>query len=103
MVKTQRESATHRLTRRRFMGLTGAGIIGGALIAACGDDDDSGQPAAPQARADTQASGNGQTQGATEGTVVVGDVLDHGLSSDEWTGDFGFVTFRLHTGSVSGS
>jgi hypothetical protein len=37
-----------------------------------------------------------------QGTVMVGDVIDHALSSDEWDGDFGFVTFRLHAGMVEG-
>src|SRR6266545_4170213 len=31
-----------------------------------------------------------------------GDVLDHALSSEEWSGAFGFVTFRLHRGTVDG-
>jgi hypothetical protein len=37
-----------------------------------------------------------------EGRAVVGDVLDFALSSDEWEGDFGFVTLRLHAGIVGG-
>jgi len=28
--------------------------------------------------------------------AIVGDVLDYALTSDEWSGDFGSVTFRLH-------
>lgn len=37
-----------------------------------------------------------------QGTVLVGDVLDHALSDDRWPGEFGFVTFMLHTGVVDG-
>jgi hypothetical protein len=29
-------------------------------------------------------------------------VLDHALSSEEWSGAFGFATFRLHRGAVDG-
>ena len=28
--------------------------------------------------------------------AIVGDVLDYALTSDQWPGDFGFVTFRIH-------
>jgi hypothetical protein len=99
MTKARQGLPAYRLTRRKFMGIAGAGVVGGALIVACGDDDDD-EPAPTQVPAATQPAGNGQSQGATEGTVLVKDVIEHALSSDEWAGDFGFVTFRLHTGSV---
>ena len=81
---------TTHLTRRRFLALTGGSLIGGALLAACGDDDsdESAQP-----------SGAGAEEPLI-GRVVVGDVLDHALRSDRWPGQFGFVTFKLHAGSV---
>jgi hypothetical protein len=37
-----------------------------------------------------------------QGEVIVGDVLEHALRSDEWEGPFGFVTFRLHHGVFEG-
>jgi hypothetical protein len=40
------------------------------------------------------AAGQGQAQPETQ--VVVGDVMDYVLASDEWPGDFGQVTFKLH-------
>jgi hypothetical protein len=101
------DTMRYRISRRRLMGLTGGGLLAGALFAACGgddDDDDSGtQAQATQPSAAPTPSGNsGATQGqaAEQGSVVVRDVIDHALSSDEWPGDFGFVTFKLQTGSV---
>ncbi|MGH2759770.1 MAG: DUF7482 domain-containing protein, partial [Actinomycetota bacterium] len=41
--------------------------------------------------------------GGDEARVIVGDVLDFALTSDEWQGAFGFVTFRLHKGVVGGN
>lgn len=37
-----------------------------------------------------------------EARAIVGDVLDFELTSREWEGKFGFVTLRLHRGSVDG-
>ena len=99
----QKQSAlSRRLDRRRFLVLV-AGTAGAAAVAAaCGSGDD--PEATPTmlgfttpAASPTSASGS-----IPQGKVMVGDVLDHALSSDEWTGDFGFVTFRLHTGMVDG-
>jgi hypothetical protein len=98
MTNSNQDPTKRRFARRRFMGLTGAGVFGSALIAACGNDDD--ESSTPQATAATQAAGNGQSRPTARGNVIVGDVLEHALSSDEWAGDFGFVTFRLHLGSV---
>ena len=85
------------LDRREFFGWTwrGAlrlGVLGAApsLLAACGRD----QPAV------TAPAGGGA--GPLQGEVIVGDVLDHALRSDEWEGPFGFVTFRLHHGVFEG-
>jgi hypothetical protein len=78
------------ISRRSFLALTGSGVVAGGILAACGSDDDSSP-------AQSVAEG-GQT--SRRGEVLVGDVLDHALGSDEWSGDFGFVTFRLHKASV---
>jgi hypothetical protein len=82
------------LSRRRLItagaGLATAGGVSG-LLAACGDDEDekgTGTRAARERR--------------SEGTPVVGDVLDFSLRSDDWEGAFGFVTMRLHRGVVDG-
>jgi hypothetical protein len=86
------------LDRREFFGWTWRGplrlgVLGAvpSLLAACGRD----EPA-------VTAPGGGGTAGPMQGDVIVGDVLDHALRSDEWEGPFGFVTFRLHHGLFEG-
>ncbi len=39
---------------------------------------------------------------AGEVKVIVNDVIDYVLSSDEWTGQYGKVTFKLHEGRFDG-
>lgn len=93
-----------RLDRRRFLrgvsrstlGLAFAGTAS-TLLAACAQDD----PAV--------GTGAGTTTGAVASPspdeaarAVVGDVVDFALTSDDWEGDFGFVTLRLHAASVDG-
>jgi hypothetical protein len=84
------------LDRRRFFRLAlGAGAYGVALpslLAACGQDE-------PQ----ISAPAGGKDGASEEGRVIVGDVLDYALTSEEWAGVFGFVTFRLHRGTVDGN
>ncbi|MEX2229973.1 MAG: hypothetical protein WEB13_10095, partial [Dehalococcoidia bacterium] len=104
------------LGRRRFLALSAGGVAAALIGVACSDDDDD-PPAAPTAAATTPA-GTPATAPATEtatpaaaattaaqpeqGQVLVGDVLEHALSSDEWSGEFGFVQFRLHPAFVEG-
>jgi hypothetical protein len=84
------------LDRREFIAWVSrqglkAGLIGAsmpAILAACGRDDE-----APR------AAGTGP--GGDE-RVLVGDVLDYALTSSDWSGAFGFVTFRLQKGVVDG-
>jgi hypothetical protein len=82
--------AARRIGRRAFLtrGALAVGALGAApaLLAACGTDE-----------RDSSAQ---VTSGEDEPRAVVGDVLDFALRSDEWPGDFGFVTFRLHPGST---
>jgi hypothetical protein len=88
---------SQRMARRDFLvwttrGGLGIGLSGGALpalLAACGTGAERAtrQPAPPP---------------TPEGRAIVGDVLDFALTSDEWEGAFGFVTFRLHEGAVDG-
>jgi hypothetical protein len=83
----------HGLDRRKFLGQTaGAALFGGsvpALLAACGGGDGEGVATVGEA--------------AEQARAVVGDVVDFALASDEWEGDFGFVTLRLHAGVVDGN
>ncbi|MGH2545607.1 MAG: DUF7482 domain-containing protein [Actinomycetota bacterium] len=93
----ERRTVPIELDRREFFGWTwrgaiGLGVLGAvpALLAACGRDEPAVTPA---------GEGAG---GAMQGEVIVGDVLEHALRSDEWEGPFGFVTFRLHHGVFEG-
>lgn len=110
---------TRFIPRRKFLAVTAGGFSTLALGAACGDDDDPPPAAtATTAPASTNVAGPTETTAANppaaaatatsapavaaKGTVLVGDVLDHALEDDRWTGEFGFVTFKLHTGVVDG-
>lgn len=112
-------STTRRYPRRRFLALTGGGLAAVALGAACGDDDDDVTPTAdnddaepeddtPTATSEPDPTATPDEESGEEaddepsGTIVVGDVLDYALASEDWTGDFGFVTFQLHAGLVEG-
>lgn len=83
-----------QISRRQFIRLSALGS-GGLLLAACGV---STQPATPTAVPPTKAP----AAAAQEEKVLIGDVLDYQLTSDEWPGDFGSVTFRLHEGQYNG-
>ncbi len=84
-----------RINRRRFLALGAGAAAAVAITAACGDDDDN--------RSTPTTSGGNRTPARTDqGTPLVGDILDHALSSDDWTGEFGFVTFKLHNALVDG-
>lgn len=74
------------------------------ITAACGDDDDSGSPTRSIASAPgtAPADAGAVKAGPLAGSVQVGDVLSHVLWSDEWKGDFGSITFKLHHGLVDG-
>lgn len=99
----QKQSAlSRRLDRRRFLVLV-AGTAGAAAVAAaCGSDDDADATPTMVGFTSPAASPTAASGSIPQGTVMVGDVIDHALSSDEWAGDFGFVTFRLHAGMVEG-
>lgn len=106
---------SHVIDRRQFVGLMGRrglGVValGGAvpaLLAACSGDDETSASAgaaatttpAPEPTADVQAS---ESEG-TQGTAIVGDVVDFALTSDQWAGPFGFVTLRMHRALVDGN
>lgn len=108
------------LDRRTLLGrglwLGAVGLGGPALLAACDVDDDesaagAGDPdangasddgAADDGGADDETADDETADDETDATVLVGDVVDFALSSAEWTGPFGFVTFRLHRALVDG-
>ena len=93
---------TDQLNRRAFFALAGRRGVGlglaatslPAILAACGNDDDG-----PGAAAAGSPAGS---PGATRGTPIVGDVLDHALTSSDWQGAFGWVRLRLHPAVVNG-
>jgi hypothetical protein len=111
----QPTSTTHPgggLDRRRFLAWTGSrGLavgIGAAglpvLLAACGDDDDAASDGAATSTTTTAAGGAvSEEQAAEEAQAIVGDVVDFSLTSDDWAGPFGFVTFQVRRGAVDGN
>ena len=90
---------TDRLNRRAFFALAGRRGVGlglaatslPAILAACGNDQ--GAVSAGSATASPEAA---------TGTAIVGDVLDHALTSSDWQGAFGWVRLRLHPASIDG-
>jgi hypothetical protein len=93
------QSHPTEIGRREFFGWTARGALklgllgaaGPAILAACSRDR-TGQVTAP-AGSPSPTSGEG---------AIVGDVIDYSLTSEEWPGAFGFVTFRLHPGVFGG-
>ncbi|MEX2394703.1 MAG: hypothetical protein WD826_09530 [Actinomycetota bacterium] len=85
------------LGRREFIAWAGKRGIGLGLatvslptfLAACARDQEGAQTVATSPTSD-------------EPRAIVGDVLDFELTSDDWEGAFGSVTFRLHKGAVDG-
>ncbi len=87
-----------QISRRQFLSLTalsGTGI----LLAACG-----GQAAIPEPTATplppTSAPAAANASGDVE--VMAKDVLDFALETDEWSGQYGWVKFRLNEGRHNG-
>jgi len=95
--------SSQHIDRRGFMGLVGRkgmtiGMAGASLpvlLAACSGGDD------PVVSAPI-AEGSNSASSEVEGTAIVGDVLDFALTSDDWAGAFGWVTFRLHEAIAEG-
>lgn len=93
---TSRSEEPERLGRREFLGVVGkrgiqiglAGATLPALLAACSEDN----PAVAPTRSPT----------GTKPGALVGDVVDYQLTSNDWEGKFGFVTFMLRRGVVDG-
>jgi len=83
------------LSARRGAGLLAAGALAPTLLAGCGDDEDS------------ETSSPSSTQQGTQDSAgprkIVEDVTDFTLASTDWSGHFGAVTMKLHTGVVDGA
>jgi hypothetical protein len=95
-------------SRRQFIRFAGLGAAG-SLLAACGAGGATRLPTATpvpvsptKAPTPTSAGTTGQAGTAGEVEVMVGDVVDHVLSSEEWPGDFGSVTLKLHEAFYNG-
>jgi hypothetical protein len=97
-------------SRRKFLSLTGLTATG-ALLAACGASParervsstaTSVPTEAPPASPTAAAAAVSPAQAQAEAQVVVGDVMDYVLASDDWPGDFGQVTFKLHEAYYDG-
>lgn len=99
----------YEMSRRRFLRLSA--ISSSALVlAACGGA--AVEPTQPPPTntlvppTATSAPATPTTAPTTTDTVeeevLVSDVLDYALTSDEWSGAFGFVTFRLHQALYNG-
>lgn len=90
-------------SRRRFLSLAGLTATG-TFLAACGPQAPAAtrRPTATPVPPTPTASGAGADQAAAEAQVVVGDVMDFVLDSDDWPGDFGQVTLKLHEAFYNG-
>src|SRR5574341_1706184 len=87
------------VNRRQFLHL---GLLtgGGLVLTACG----AAPPSPTATRRPTSAPTAAPTAGPTAEAerVLVGDVLEYALTSNQWPGAFGFVRFRLHEALVGG-
>ena len=91
-----------RISRRQFLSLS-AMSSGGLLLAACGVNTAPTPTPAPAAPTTTTAPTAASAVENLDGVnILVQDVLDYALTSDEWTGHYGFVTLRLHEGLYNG-
>lgn len=109
--------ANKTYSRRQFLQVTSLGAAA-AVLAACGQQATAPAPppptptpepeptATPAPAAAAPAAAEVEIVSAEEAAaaaeVIVGDVVDYALTSDEWPGDFGFVTFQLHEAFYNG-
>lgn len=94
-------------SRRAFLTRTSkaaAGVVflgsAGSLLAACTTDDD---PAVTGPDVDDEPDPPTEPDEPDEARAIVGDVIDFALTSDDWPGEFGYVTMRLHEAMVGGA
>ena len=112
-MSTQKEEQA--LTRRRFLQFSAMGSSA-ALLAACGGAAAPAAPAPAVEAAPTEAPVEEVVEEMAEemmgperimvdpadAEVMVSDVVEFVLESDEWAGDYGSVTFKLHEVKVNG-
>lgn len=87
-------------SRRHFLRLAGLGTAG-SILAACGAAGVTQAPATAPKAAQPAASSNvselaSEAEAQSAAQVVVGDVLDYQLAGNDWPGQFGYVTLKLH-------
>lgn len=109
---SQQSSTPEGVPRRRFLAMSGMGVAGAMLFVACGEDDEPAPIATPEPTPEETPEPT-PTPTPTpvaedlpaepdNGQVLISDVIDHRLRSDDWTGDYGWVRFQLHHGFVEG-
>ena len=97
-------------SRRKFLRAASLGATASLLAACAGSPVQAPpptpappQPTATPTPAPAAAAGAVSEAEAEAGAeVIVGDVLEYALTSEEWPGPFGFVTFRLHEALYNG-
>lgn len=107
-IEPKQEPLSHAgsmLDRRRFLrtslGLGALGLGAPAFLAACAAPEEE-EPDPAEADSADQDDRETDTEGEPQATVLVDEVVDFALTSAEWAGPFGFVTFRLHRALVDG-
>jgi len=89
--------AFFRWTADRARGIGAFGTVS-VLLAACAREASDGS----RPRATTATGPSPSVAPKTGEGPIVGDVIDYALTSEDWEGAFGFVTLRLHPGTVDG-
>ncbi|WP_420644461.1 twin-arginine translocation signal domain-containing protein [Candidatus Leptofilum sp.] len=94
----QRQLKKQEISRRQFLSLAALGSAG-TLLAACGG----GQTAVPEPTAVVPPTAAPSLTELGEGVEVMAkDVLDFALETNDWSGQFGWVKFRLNEGRHNG-
>ncbi|MBI1299268.1 hypothetical protein GC175_30420 [bacterium] len=97
--------AMQSMSRRKFLRFTALSSGAVALVACAAPMPSAPAPAAtavpPTAMPET-APTEAPAPMADDVQVIVSDVVDYALTSDEWPGDFGYVTFTLHEATYNG-
>jgi len=95
-------------SRRDFLRVAGIGATA-SLLAACGASSSAvrapaNTPVPPPTSTPAPAGAQmaSEAEAAAEAQIVVGDVLEYALTSEDWPGAFGFVTFKLNEALYNG-
>jgi hypothetical protein len=93
-----------RLGRRQLFGWAGSGAMALGVAGVSGSRLWLPRGLAADAPPTTDGTAPVSVEEATEqATAIVGDVVEFALASDEWEGEFGFVTLRVRPGVVDGN